>query len=484
MSGVASLTVGGAFNGHTGVVTIPSSLLFGQPSAAGSLNGVIQSYLMGITNGLAGGTYDFTNTDLASTPQGNFTSAASVSASGSFQEFTNTDSAGGTLAGSGSYPGVVVAPGVTDLLVQTPGNVTLTGVASTTTATFGADSNVDYTVIDPDAGTIYLAGGADSVTLLSNFVNNAETIYSAGNDSINLRGAGADFVSVYGNATVLDTDANANVTAEGNATTNFFWDSANSGGTLNFVNNSTAAATIHIGVFANQTTSATHVTASGGAGGGFFVGGAAGSNSLVGGTGLVTLIGAGSGDFLEANAASTTVNGVVTGNVLAQGGGNETMIAASTTGSNSFGAGLNYPGLGNPQATGVISTEGSGAQTFFFGNVTGGETVYGSTAADATNVYFLYSGSISANGVYTGTVGGGNFSIYNFINNSSAIFFSNEDGTSATITHLDIDQHDPSQLDLILSDGTNVEFKGLTHSQILAVHTITDSAGGIVGLSG
>src|SRR5271170_5014813 len=95
-----SLTVGGAFNGHTGIVTIPSSLLFGQPSAAGSLNGVIQDYLTGIGNGLVGGTIDFTNTDLAPTPPVNFTAAGSVGGGGSFQEFTNTDSAGGTLAGS------------------------------------------------------------------------------------------------------------------------------------------------------------------------------------------------------------------------------------------------------------------------------------------------------------------------------------------------------------------------------------------------
>ncbi len=476
MSGVASLTVGGAFNGHTGVVTIPSSLLFGQPSAAGSLNNVIQDYLTGIGSGLVSGSTNFINTDLAAGTQ--YVAAGSVAGTGSptFEEFTNTDTVGGTVAGSGNYPAATVAASVTDVLVQTPGNVTLTGVASTTTLTIGADSNVDYTVTDPDAGTIYLAGGANSVTLFTTAGTNAETIYSAGSDSINLVGQGTDFVTVNGNATVLDTGANANVTAEGNATTNFFWDSANSGGTLNFVNNSTAAATIHIGVFAGGATDATHVTAFGGAGGGFFVGGAAGSNSLVGGAGAVTLVGAGSGDFLEAQSAGA--------NVLAQGNGNETLVATSSTGSNSFGAGLNYPGLGNPQATGVISTDGSGAQTFFFGNVASGETVYGSTTAGATNNYFLYSGSISANGVYTGTVGGGNYSIYNFINNSSSIYFANEDGTSATLTHLAVDQFDPTQLDLTLSDGTSVEFKGLTSSQEQAVHTITDSAGGIIGLTG
>jgi hypothetical protein len=477
MSGV-SLTVGGAFNGHTGVVTIPSSLLFGQPSAAGSLNGVIQDYLTGIGSGLISGSTNFINNDLAAgTPA--YVANGSVAGTGSptFEEFTNTDSVGGTVAGSGNYSVAAVGAGVTDVLVQVPGNVTLAGAATATTLTFGADSNVDYSVIDPDAGTMYLAGGANSVSLFTTVGTNAETIYSAGNDTINLVGQGTDFVSVYGNAAVEITDAVANVTAEGNATTNFFWDSAHSGGSLNFVNNSTAAATIHIGVFAGGVTDAAHVTAFGGAGGGFFVGGAAGSNSLVGGTGAVTLVGAGSGDFLEAQSAGD--------NVLAQGSGNETLVATSATGSNSFGAGLNYPGLGNPQATGVISTEGSGAQTFFFGNVPSGETVYGSTTAGATNNYFLYSGSISANGVFTGTVGGGNYSIYNFINSNSSIFFANEDGTSATVTHLDIDQHDSSQLDLILSDGTSVEFKGLTTAQILAVHTITESPGGaIIGLTG
>lgn len=471
MGSTVSLTIGGAFNGLTGVVTVPSSLLFGATSVASSLNSQIQSYLGGISGLLTTGGINFQNNDLATSVSG--TQAATVSGAGSFEEFTNVSptSVGGTTAGSGSYSASITA-GVTDLVVQTPGNVTLTGGApDASTIVFGANSNVNYSVTNPVAGTIYLAGGANSVTLFSTTVDNAETIYSAGTDTVNLEGQGTDYVTILGNGTVQDFSANAYVTSEGNATTNLYWDNANAGGTLHFTNNSSVAATINIGVFANGATSSTKVTAYGGAGGGFYVGGASGGNSLVGGTGAVTLVGAGSGDFLEANSSST--------NVLAQGAGPETLVASSTTGANVFGAGLQYPGLGNPAATGLISTDGSGAQTFFLGNVPGGETIYGSTASTASNTYFIVSGTVQGS-----VVGGGLYSIYNFTSSNSNIFLSNGSGGagSASITGASVDQFDSTQYDIHLSDGTTIELKGLTSSEISAIHTY--QAGSITGIGG
>jgi hypothetical protein len=466
------LTIGGAFNGATGIVSVPSSLLFGQASVGGTLNAQIQAYLGTITDGLANGTVDFQNSDLAAGTGGIL--AGSVGGGGSFEEFTNVtaDSTGASSAGSGSYPGEVVTNGVTSLVVQTPGNVTLTGVATTTNAIFGADSNVNYTVsADTTPGTIYLAGGANSISLLSAGTDvNQESIYSAGQDTINLFGQGTDFVTVLGNATIQDFSANATVTAEGNATTSLSWDGANAGGSLVFINNSTAAGKIEIGIF-NGVASKTSVTVSGGAGGGFYVGGSSGHNSLIGGTGAVTLVGGGSGDILEASSSGS--------NFLAQGQGPETLLAASSTVDNLFGAGLIYPGLGNPAVSGVISTAGSGNQTFFLGNVPGGETVYGSTASTANNGYFIVSGTIQGS-----VVGGGLYSIYNFTGANSTILLSNGFGGagSASVTSSYVDQGHSDQYDINLSDGTVIELKGLSTSQIAGIHAFQQ--GSVTGIAG
>lgn len=460
MSGTVPITIGGAFNGVAGVVSIPSSLLFGAPSAGGSVNNLIQSYLNGLSQGSVNGTVNFSNVDLAG--------GTSVSAAGSvgggpvLEEFTNVSNPGGVSVGSGPY---TVAAGVTDLLVQIPGSGPITGTGTTTQAVFGANSNVTYSVTDPAAGSIFLAGGANSITLNTLFPNTtAESIYSAGADTINLAGQGTDYVSVYGNAVVLDQDANAFVTTEGNATTNFYWDNVNSGGQLHFTNNSSVAAFIHIGIFGSVGASA-HVTASGGAGGGFYVGGSAGGNSLIGGSGVVTLVGAGPGDYLEANSSVGT-------NVLFAGPGNETLVASSTTGANQFYAGLNYPGLGQPQANGVISTAGSGAQSFSLGNVPGGESIFGSTSADTamSNNYIVVSDA---------TAGGGLLSIYNFVDNRSTIFLSNGAGGpgSATISSQYVDQGTPSQYDINLSDGTHIFLKGLTSTEMSNITTGTIPGG-------
>jgi hypothetical protein len=460
MSGTVPLTIGGAFNGHTGVVTVPSSLLFGALSTSGSVNSLLQAYLGGITNAVTVGGMAFENQDIAA---GLHTVVAGTLGGGQFEEFTNVNPAGGaSAAGSVNYPGLSVTGGTTDLVVMAPGNETLTGVGSTTKAMFGAGSNVNYSVLSAAPGVIDLLGGANSVSLYDTTVPNAETIYSAGADTVNLLGQGTDYVTVLGNGVVQVQDANAYVTAEGNATTNLFWDNANSGGQLHFTNNSSVAATIHIGVFGTVGASS-HVTAYGGAGGGFYVGGSAGNNSLVGGTGVVTLVGAGPGDFLEANSSIGT-------NVLAAGPGNSTMVASSTTGSNIFGAGLQYPGLGNPAADGVISTSGSGVQTFFLGNVPGGESVFGSTASTAVNNYFIVSGPVDG-----ATVGGGLYSIYNFINSASTIFLSNGVGGrgTATISSAYVDQGHHNQYDINLSDGTTIMLKGLTANEIANIHTTT-----------
>ena len=463
--GTVPLTIGGSFNGQQSVVTVPSSLMFGALSTPGSINSLIQQYLGNLTNSIRGGEINFQNYDLANNE--NYLTDATVGGANTIVLFSDTDSTGGTLAGSGSWPDETVGAAVTDLAVQVPGNVTLTGGQGLKHVVFGASSNVNYSVTDPTAGSMSLAGGANSISFYSTDTDNAETVYSAGADTINFVGQGTDFVSVFGNGVIQVEDANAHVVAEGSATTNLYWDNYNAGGTLNFINNSSVAATIHIGNFNGQS-SKSNVTAFGGAGGGYFVGGSSGNNSLVGGTGVVTLVGAGSNDFLEAQSSKGT-------NVFAAGSGNETMVATSTTGSNIFGAGLNYPGGTEPDASGVISTQGSGTQSFLMGNVPGGESVFGSTASTATNNYFIVSDE---------TAGGGLYSIYNFVNANSTIYLSNGSGGagSASITGMASDQLHSGQYDIALSDGTTILLKGLNYEQLLGIHTV--SAFGVTGIVG
>ncbi|MDD2703860.1 MAG: hypothetical protein PHU07_00780 [Acidocella sp.] len=456
MSG-AVLTINGAYNGQTGILGVPSNFE-GETSTQGSLNAALQSYLDGISASITSGQMSFMNYDIVGGSV--YSSAATVPGAKTFEEFTNVDSAGGvsTALASGSY---TVNPGVTDIVVQAPGSETVAGnreiidgTGSVTSALFSALSNVTYSVTNPGAGVIYAAGGADSITLYSAGLDNNETIYSAGTDTINLVGNGTDYVSIQGSANdVIQIEAaNANVTATGAATVGIHWDNGNAGGTLNFINNSSQAATIYTAVFMNDsstTTAVTHVTASGGAGGGFYVGGQGGNNSLVGGTGVVTLVGGGEGDYLSASSGGM--------NELFAGSGTETMVASSTTGSNLFQVGLNYPGLGQPAGNGVISTEGSGVQSYFLGN-SNGETIYGSQNA-SFNLFNIVSNE---------TAGGGIYNIYNFNNHGfiKLIDAADTGAGSASVAAIQADPVSSGTTDIYLSDGTTIKLHGVSANSL------------------
>jgi len=452
MSG-AILTISGAYNAQNGIIGVPSDFA-GTTSTTGSLNAALQSYLDGISASVTSSQMGFINNDIvASTPS---TFISTVAGANTFEEFTNTDSAGDTVSGSvtGSY---TVSAGVTDVVVQAPGSETIAGTGSVTSALFSALSNVNYSVTNPGAGAIYAAGGADSITLYSAGLDNAETIYSAGTDTINMVGQGTDNVSIGSGANdVIQIEAaNANVTATGAATVGIHWDNGNAGGTLNFINTSSQAATIYTAVFINgasTTTAATHVTASGGAGGGFYVGGQAGNNSLVGGTGVVTLVGGGNGDYLSASSGAGT-------NELFAGSGTETLVASSTTGSNLFQVGLNYPGVGQPAGNGVVSTEGSGVQSFFLGN-SDGETIYGSQNA-TFNLFNIVSNE---------TAGGGIYNIYNFHNGFiSLIDGADTAGGTASVSAITADPVSSGTTDIYLSDGTTIKLHGVSASSLTSV---------------
>lgn len=192
----------------------------------------------------------------------------------------------------------------------------------------------------------------------------------------------------------------------------------------------------------------------GGSGGGFYVGGRAGNNSLVGGSGLITLQGGGSGDVLVANASG---NGA---NQLFGGTGIESLIGSSTSGANVFQIGLVNVGIGDVTASGIASTDGSGLQTFILGN-TNGETLTGSSAAGAFNFYSVVGDS---------TAGGGNFTITDFNPSNSALFLSDAalDGSAGDATIKAIGANLAGSAQVLLSDGTTITFNGVSVSALQA----------------
>lgn len=260
---------------------------------------------------------------------------------------------GGRGSGRGTGGGTSTTPGMADIIatvpsgyqtviVQAPGNITLTGNGALGESyLFGASSNVDLNT-HGGTGSIVAGGGANTLNLSGNY---AVTL-AGGSDAVTVTG-GSDTIRAFGTKTALQ-----------------------------FVNQSTERTTVFAG--------AGSATIFGGAGGGSFHAGAVGVNSLIGGAGAVSLFGRASGDILEAGESTdgATVGGI---NNLQAGAGNETLLASSLTGANKLVAG---------SGSDSISSDGSGLQTFYGGR--GSATITSSTMAGSTNIYLF--GAASAPG--------------------------------------------------------------------------------------
>jgi hypothetical protein len=448
MSGGTS-TITGSPNAQGGIVGVPSNF-------TPAVNALLQTYLDGLAGSITGGTAGFENYDLAT---GNSYSNA---VSGGLEQFSNVDStgaAGGTVSGS-----AIVDPAATDVVVSAPGDVTLTGNGQTSVAVFGAGSNVAYSDVNGGsagaADSIYAGGGNDSIALYSTTnANSAYQVVSAGNDTVNLQNQGTDSVSATGSAniTVYISQADATVTAADSSNVSVQF-SRGAGGNLDFINNSTNAATIYSGNYVGGA-APNSVTAFGGAGGGYFVGGTAGNNSLVGGTGAVTLQGAGNNDYLEANSSIGT-------NILFAGSGTETLIASSTTGANTFQLGLQYTGdNGAIVANAMVSTDGSGLQAFILGS-SSSSTLTGSNAAGATNLYdFIRDSATESNG-------GANYTITDFNAANSTIFITDSTQAAGSVSVSAIGTPlGGGGAEILLSDGSTITLKGVDPNSLLASTT-------------
>jgi hypothetical protein len=461
MSGL--LTVNGGYNGTNGLLPVPTN--FTAALGDSSIATALQTYLNAVSTSLpAGGAMSggnpafligFENDDVAAG------TAYSVSGSGpgALVDITNTDTTGATVASANVN--LTVPSITTTLVVQDPARVSITGSDSTTLAVFGGSSSVHYSVTGGQ-GSIFAGGGRDIIGIYSAGTNSNVDLVSSGNDSINLNGTGNDTVTAVGNAStgVLIGAASATVTATGNSTVNVTFDT-NAGGDLDFINNSSNAATVYTGSFGPGVFAPNSVTVFGGGAGGVYVGGRAGNNSLIGGTGLTTLIGGGGNDVLSVTASVGAAY-----NELYTGQGFESLLAGAGSGNNAFNIGLEDFGVGNVTASGIASSDGSGAQAFDIGN-TNGETITGSSVAGSTNAFDVVGDS---------TTGGGNFTINDFNSANSSIYL--VDGTTQAPSDASISSIGTfagSTL-IALSDGTQITLKNYTG----ALTTTTGSTGTII----
>ena len=167
-----------------------------------------------------------------------------------------------------------------------------------------------------------------------------------------------------------------------------------------------------------------------GTGGGYVVGGSAGNNVLMGGTGSATsvLFGGGNGDVLMARGFAVTT--------MVAGGGNETLTGASSSANNIFYAIASKGGNASLQG-------GNGADTFVVAG--GNTTVNGGPGQDLIGIVASGGGNITI----TSFNAAEKVTLVNYGANEAARALSTASvGASTTLT---------------LSDSTKVTFVGVTN---------------------
>jgi len=332
------------------------------------------------------------------------------------------------------------------------------------TLVFSGAGNYTGTITGLPAGSKFvIAGTGDNTFGIAGSVD----VIDPGNNALTFTSGAPTLIAATGsNDQIFVGDANLAMTAQGAATVGVQFQQ-NSGGTLNFVNNSNDAATVYTGAYTaaggGNIYADNAVTAFGGAGGGFYVGGLAGNNSLVGGTGVVTLVGGGNNDFLEAGSSVGT-------NVLFGGPGTETLIGASTSGANDFNLGLNYVGIGSIAGTDVVSTSGTGTQDFAIG--AGSFTITGSDAVSSVNAFANVYDVIR-----DASLSGAALTITNFAAKDIILLTDNtETAGSSVFNSISTDHFGGTQI--TLSDHTTIDLVGIAATSL----TTVAGAHGIIGV--
>jgi len=406
MSGSVTVVGSSLNNGLIGLVTVPGSF--------GTTQSAIQTLLTSVSGSVTVNGVNFENENVAGL-SGNQAVTVGGFSSGLF-ELTNSSSINGVTSSGLANVSVDVSSLYNTIVVEAPGSETVNSSANGLLAVFGNQSAVDFN--GGGSGTVIAAGSGDFVGLdagtWSVFASGGDSVQSGaasatintagagnvvgllgGSSSVNLGGSG-DLIETYnsgvtGNITIsgvndrvlVDGGSDTVTAVTGQSGLNVFFNL--SGGSLDFINNSTTSATVSGAV--NGAIGGS-VTAFGGAGGGTYIGGPGGNNSLIGGSGLVTLLGSGTNNLESVNGAGAA------GNVLSVGNsGSSTLIASATTTNNTF--------YGGATGSSVMESSGKGVQTFFVGT-NDQENLTGSTTTGAVNdYYFLQSASGSGSDVIT-----------------------------------------------------------------------------------
>jgi hypothetical protein len=343
----------------------------------------------------------------------------------------NTNGGSGTVTAGGQNDFVFLSGGIWcvkgaavggDSVNSNAGSVTI-GTSGSGTATGSATNRTDTT----PSNVVGLAG-------------TSAVVNSSGSNDLIESYSGSDTINVSNSANVLVNGGAVTVHATGSGPVVAFFNSIG-GGTLDFINNSTVAATVSGNIPGGGGGSA---TAFGGVGGGVYVGGSAGNNSLVGGSGAVTLIGGGTNNYLEAAGFSSSYAGQ---NVLEAGSGGGVLVADSTSGYNEF-----YTGTG----TSTVTSFGKGAQTYYVG-ASGSAQITGSTVAGSTNEYIFDQDS----------TGSGSDVITNFRLGTDHIDINlNGNLSGVTIKAIDTLGGGASGSLVSLSDGTTIQLYGVSKSSL------------------
>jgi hypothetical protein len=487
---VTITVIGGVNAGNiTGIVSVPVVL------PASNILNTLQSFLTNtLQPSVTGGTANFENLVVAGLSGSQTVTVASGANSVGDLTFSNTE-ANGSVVGGVTSISAVVPTGYSVLYVQAPGKETITGNGSDNfLGVFSSLSAVTFNT-GGGSGTIAAGGPGDNVVLvgsnwsLAGSTLGSETVSAVANNStVNVYGTGtgttpgsisnvvaldADNVavnsngtndliegyggtatiSVNGGANVLINGGNDTVFAEANSSSvNGFFE--NNGGQLYFVNNSNNAATVS-GAISGAVGG--NVTAFGGAGGGVYEGGPGGNNSLIGGTGLVTLYGAGASSTLVGASSLAGGNDLFAG-VESNSGGSVYMLATSTSGSNQFTA---YTG-----STTAVSF-GTGSQNFFVGTA-GQDVLTGSTVTGAVNNYYFNQDSS----------GSGSDVITNFRVGTDNLFvnaFGADTGSGVEISSMTTVGGAGGGILVSLSDNTTIRLYGVS----LAAADSATAAGGL-----
>ena len=136
------------------------------------------------------------------------------------------------------------------------------------------------------------------------------------------------------------------------------------------------------------------------------------------------------------------------------------MLATSSTGNNFFQLGLEDVGVGIVTATaGVVSTAGSGAQSFILGNVSA-ETLTGSNTSGALNFYDVVGSATAAGGsTFTITDFGSTEIAYIFLVGRKVICSLTPTRSIETVTAAVASKSLPNGGSIVtLTDGTQITF--------------------------